>query len=122
METRAASLDADRATLPLVRRLRVVDAWMRVHVAHAALQIAQAGLRLADELARASARGAELGELTRADAADAFAYGAEAKLNVLSSKGELIDARLDMTGTLAVTDHALDARGDPPSRYARAAQ
>ena len=115
LSTHALSQEAERVGVRLFRRLQVSQAWLRTHAAHAALGIAEAELQLAENLAQASERGAQLSELTRADAADAAAYAAEAKLGQLSAEGELIEARLDLTHALAISDRVLDARGEPPS-------
>lgn len=114
LASHALSQDAERVGQRLFRRLTVSQAWLRTHAAHAALQIAQSELELAESLQRATERGAQLSELTRADAADASAYAAEAKLGLLSAEGELIDARLDLTHALAISDRVLDTRGEPP--------
>ena len=117
LSSHASTQDAERAGQRLYRRLQVSQAWLRTHAAHAALGIAQGELQLAETLSQAAERGAELAELTRADAADAAAYAAEAKLGLLSAEGELIEARLDLTRTLAISDRVLDVRGEPPQLH-----
>ncbi|MEY4576528.1 MAG: hypothetical protein RL701_1231 [Pseudomonadota bacterium] len=115
LESRAVVGDSERMALRVLRRLNVSDAWLRVHTAHAASSAMQVELALADELARVSERGAQLGELTRADAADALAYAAEAKLGALAAEGELTDAKFDLMSSLAISERFVDVRADPPA-------
>jgi outer membrane protein TolC len=110
----AAALDAERAAALFERRVEVARAWLEVHYAQQAVAVAGNELGLAEDLARVTARGAELSELTRADAADAQGYAAEARLNFLSAQGLLIDARYQLTRALGVSDRVLDAGGETP--------
>jgi outer membrane protein TolC len=122
----ASAIQAERALGRFERRVEVARAWLDLHYAQEAADVAQNELTLAEDLARVSARGAELLELTRADAADASAYAAEAKLNSLSAEGALADARFELTRALGIKDRILDARGAAPAfdlpSVARAAQ
>lgn len=114
LDAQADAVESERVELRVLRRLRVGQAWLRVHAAHASVAIAQAEYGLAQALAEVTQHAARLSELTRADAADAGAYAAEARLAVLSAEGELTDARLDLTHALAVSERVIDVRGDPP--------
>ncbi len=109
------AFDAEGAALSFERRIAASRAFLEVRYAQQAVEVANNELRLAEDFARVTARGAELQELTRADAADAAAYAAEAKLMSLSAEGALADARFALTYVLAVADRIVDARGDTPT-------
>ena len=89
-----AALDAQARAEALSRRLDAARAWIDLWAAELAEKLSREELALAEELAARTRRAAESAALTRADAADADAYLAEARLLALSVEGEVTDLGL----------------------------
>ncbi|HET9598670.1 MAG TPA: TolC family protein [Anaeromyxobacteraceae bacterium] len=115
----AASSEADVAAVEaraaaLARRLSAAQAWIDLWAAQQAYTGALEELRLADDLAARSDRAAGQALLTRADAADAAAYRAEARLLALSVEGEVTDLGYRLAREASVPAAALAASGPLP--------
>ncbi|WP_245529868.1 TolC family protein [Anaeromyxobacter dehalogenans] len=89
--TEEQQLRDEARAVALSRRLDAAQAWLDMWAAEAAFQLSREELGLAMELAARTRRAAEAAALTRADAADADAYEAEARLASLSVEGEVTD-------------------------------
>ncbi len=87
----AEQLGAQARAAALGRRLAAAQAWIDLWAAQAALTQAREEAELARDLAERTSRAASQGLLTRADAADAAAYRAEARLLALSVEGEVTE-------------------------------
>lgn len=87
-------LDAQARAEALSRRLEAARAWIDLWAAELAEKLSQEELALATELSDRTRRAAERAALTRADAAEADAYLAEARLLALSVEGEVTDLGL----------------------------
>jgi outer membrane protein TolC len=92
-----AALGAQAGVEALSRRLEAARAWIDLWAAELADGLAREELALATELAGRTRRAAEAAALTRADAADADAYLAEANLLALSVEGEVTDLGLALS-------------------------
>ena len=92
-----ATLDAQARAEALSRRLDAARAWIDLWAAELAERLSREELALATELAQRTRRAAESAALTRADAADADAYLAEARLLALSVEGEVTDLGLALS-------------------------
>jgi outer membrane protein TolC len=92
-----ATLDAQARAEALSRRLDAARAWIDLWAAELAEKLSREELALATELAERTRRAAESAALTRADAADADAYLAEARLLALSVEGEVTDLGLALS-------------------------
>ncbi len=114
----ASAFDAERAAAVFERRVAAAQAWLQAWFSRQALGVARQERDLADQLSRLSVHAAELGELTRADAADAEVYAAEAGLDVLAAEGALVDARFELASALDEPDGSFDVRGNPPAPLA----
>jgi outer membrane protein, heavy metal efflux system len=125
-------LDADARAAALARRLAAARAWIDLWAARAALEDARSEADLASDLASRTERAAAQALVTRADAADAAAYRAEARLLVLSVEGETTDlgfllaretARppVSLATAGALPDPPVPGRGDWPALVDRAA-
>lgn len=84
-------LDAEARAAALTRRLTAAQAWIELWAAQAALADARQEAELAAELAARTGRAADHALVTRADAADAVTYRAEARLLAISVEGEVTD-------------------------------
>ncbi|ABC83625.1 outer membrane protein-like protein [Anaeromyxobacter dehalogenans 2CP-C] len=89
--TEEQQLRDEARAVALSRRLDAAQAWLDMWAAEAAFQLSREELGLAMDLAARTRRAAEAAALTRADAADADAYEAEARLASLSVEGEVTD-------------------------------
>ena len=108
-------LDADARAVALARRLSAAQVWIDLWAAQAALTDATQEAALAADLAARTERGAAAALLTRADAADAAAYRAEARLLALSVEGEVTDLGHRLARETARPPGAVAAAGFLPS-------
>ena len=111
-----ATLDAQARAEALSRRLDAARAWIDLWSAELAEQLSREELALATELAERTRRAADSAALTRADAADADAYRAEAQLLALSVEGEVTDLGLALSRAVSrPTPEVLSTVGQLPS-------
>ncbi|GEJ56680.1 TolC family protein [Anaeromyxobacter diazotrophicus] len=108
-------LDAEARATALARRLSAAQAWVDLWAAQAALADARQEAELAADLAARTGRAAEQALLTRADAADAVTYRAEARLLALSVEGETTDLGFRLARETARPPAALATAGELPS-------
>jgi cobalt-zinc-cadmium efflux system outer membrane protein len=85
------ALRAEARAAALSGRLEAAQAWIDLWAAEKALALAREELTLARELTARTHKAAAAAALTRAEAAEADAYEAEARLAVLSVEGEVTD-------------------------------
>ncbi len=110
------TLDAQGRAEALSRRLDAARAWIDLWAAELAEQLSREELALATELADRTRRAAESAALTRADAADADAYRAEAQLLALSVEGEVTDLGLALSRAVSrATPVVLSTVGQLPA-------
>ena len=110
-----AALGAQARAEALSRRLDAARAWIDLWAAELVGKAAREELALADELAARTRRAAESAALTRADAAEADAYRAEAALLALSAEGEVTDLGLALARATGRTrPDPLATRGQLP--------
>ncbi len=107
-------LVAEARATSLARRLAAAQAWIDLWAAQAALADARQEVGLAGDLAAQTDRGAAAALLTRADASDAAAYRAEARLLALSVEGEATDLGFRLARESARPPVALATRGELP--------
>jgi outer membrane protein TolC len=111
-----ATLDAQAHAEALSRRLDAARAWIDLWSAELAEKLSREELALATELADRTRRAAESAALTRADAADADTYRAEALLLALSVEGEVTDLGLALSRAVSRgTPVVLSTAGQLPS-------
>jgi cobalt-zinc-cadmium efflux system outer membrane protein len=108
-------LDAEARATALARRLSAAQAWIDLWAAQAALADARQESEIAADLAARTARAAEQALLTRADAADAITYRAEARLLALSVEGEATDLGFRLARETSRPPLALATEGPLPS-------
>jgi outer membrane protein, heavy metal efflux system len=116
-EALASELEQDRSAsrgLELETRLKVARGWLTLWTAQATWAEARQEVALATDWAGRVERAAQAGGLTRADAAAARGWQAEAALDALSAEGEVFSAGVLLNGLLgrsvaepAVADAAL---------------
>ena len=107
-------LDAESRAVALARRLSAAQAWIDLWAAQAALADARQEAELAADLAARTGRAADQALLTRADAADAVTYRAEARLLALSVEGEATDLGYRLARETARPPVALATTGALP--------
>lgn len=105
---RKATLKAERETLQaearaaaLAQRLGAAKTWLDLWAAQKLLALAKAEADVARDLAKLAEKAAAAEAATRADAAEARAYLAEAKLLVLDAEDELFDQGLGLAREIA---------------------
>jgi outer membrane protein TolC len=108
------SLDVQSRAIAVARRLGAAQAWIDLWAAQASLSDARQEVALATVLAERTERGAAAALLTRADAADAASYRAEARLFALSVEGETTDLGFRLARETARAPAALGTVGDLP--------
>lgn len=114
--TEEGLLAAEARAAAVAQKLDVARAWIDAWATQEVLATAQKQERVAAELERLIARAAALGALTRADVADARAFHAEARLNILAAEGESFERGLDLARETALGgDAPLRAEGALPS-------
>lgn len=120
---RASAARAERSALGAELRLELLraqllaaQAWIGLKVATDALQLADQEAHLAAELADAVTRSAARGVALQADAAEAQAWAAEAKLAALSLEGRMRDAAAELAKQAALAPRPIaKAEGPWPS-------
>ena len=117
LEAEQAVLGAETRAASLAQRLGAARSWIELWVAQRVLAEAQREQALAGTLTKLVDRAASLSGASGADAADARAYIAEARLLVLAAHGELVNraATLHREAGRALADGALAARGELPA-------
>jgi outer membrane protein TolC len=109
------ALAAEVRAAALARRLAAAQAWIEAWAAQSALADARQEAEIAGELADRTGRAAEQALLTRADAADAAAYRAEARQLALAVEGEVTDLGFRLAAETGRPPVALAPAGDLPS-------
>lgn len=109
------ALRAEARALALSRRLEAAQAWIDLWAAEQALSLAREELALARELTTRTHEAARVAALTRAEAAEADAYEAEARLAALSVEGEVTDLGYALAAAVArAPERPLATAGDLP--------
>src|SRR5512132_3330327 len=107
-------LEAEVRAAALARRLSAAQAWIDLWAAQATLVEARHELALAADLADRTERAAAHALITRAEAADAITYRAEARLLAISADGEVTDVGYRLARETARPPTALLATGELP--------
>jgi len=107
-------LSAGARALALSQRLEAARAWIELWAATRVLDVAKREAALAGELARLVEKAAAASAATKADAADARAYHAEARLGVTAAEGEVFERGLSLARALAAGAEPVGASGDLP--------
>jgi cobalt-zinc-cadmium efflux system outer membrane protein len=109
-----AVLAAEARVAALSRRLGAARAWVDLWAAQRVLEVAQREAALAGEFARLVEKAAAASAATKADAADARAYHAEARLSVIAAEGEVFERGIDLARAIAAGPSPLAVQGDLP--------
>jgi outer membrane protein TolC len=86
-----AVLDAEARATALSHRLAAAQAWIELWAAEQVLADAAQEWEISSEFAGRMARAAAAAAFTRAESADAAAYAAEARVQVIQAEGEVTD-------------------------------
>ncbi|TKD03315.1 TolC family protein [Polyangium fumosum] len=108
-------LSAGARALVLTQRLDAARAWIDLWAAERVLDVAMREAALAGEFARLVEKAAQASAATKADAADARAYHAEARLGVIGAEGEVFERGLGLARVIAAGVDPLGAHGDLPA-------
>ncbi|UQA58707.1 TolC family protein [Polyangium aurulentum] len=111
----AAELSAEARALALSRRLGAARAWIDLWAAQRTLEVARREAALGGDFARLVDKALAASAATKADAADARAYHAEARLVVIGAEGEVFERGLELSRALAAGAEPVAAGGDLPS-------
>lgn len=114
LRAEAETLEVQVRAVAMARRLGAAQAWIDLWAAQASLSDAHQEAALAAALAERTERGAAAALLTRADAADAASYRAEARLFALSVEGEATDLGFRLARETARPPVALETAGELP--------
>lgn len=109
-----AELSAEARALALSRRLGAARAWIDLWAAQRKLEVGRHEAALAGEFARLVDKALAASAATKADAADARAYHAEARLAVIGAEGEVFERGLELARALAAGAEPVAAGGDLP--------
>lgn len=109
-----AELEADLVSIRLGERLNAIAAWLGLWSAEGALRSSESELQVATEILQKVERLAAAGALTRADAAAARSYLAEARLQLLAAEGQRFEQQARLAKHLARPGTLPSTRGAPP--------
>lgn len=108
-------LSAQARAKALEQRLDAARAWVDLWSAERVFEVTKQEAALGGDFVRLVEKAAAASAVTKADLADAKAYHAETRLNVIAAEGEMLERGLFLARVLAAGSEALSSSGDLPT-------
>jgi cobalt-zinc-cadmium efflux system outer membrane protein len=108
-------LSAQARARALEQRLDAARAWVDLWSAERVLEVVKQEAALGGDFVRLVEKAAAASAATKADLAEAKAYHAETRLNVIAAEGEVVERGLALARVLAAGVDPLSASGDLPA-------